>query len=515
MNFRKVFVVLLVCACRAPSQTVVNDHAGASSSFDAYSITAASTTITWPRETSGTSQAKSRINSKNSRTALDNQSMISHTQAFGLKSNILDYFWVHPKVIDGRDETTGNNSFTTIVPGTIGRGWTQLDGPGLASSGACPGPPYDKSIYDGSTAWMSAEGCGAVVNAWGGGVLRIGTNQIVLWGGGHSDYGGNEIYTVSFTNNPVTYQRVFGPTLPGVAICSAGANCARAGCSLPISGSGSSCVEGDAAPNSRHTYGGMTYIPANSDATGTNHEELFILGGSPASQGGGGANDAWMYDFAANRWTRISSLVFSTLQDQLDNVVEWDPIDKVVYMLTYGKFGVYNPSSTPTTTASGSLAGSRYKGLANTAGITSQYATIDQANRTIVAIRSGVLDNASSGVYVEEYKLSNGSVTSTKNPSGCPSSIGSDGAFAGATYDSSLGKVVFYYPQNDNGIYIWDHSTHTCTRETYGGTAPSGLHAKGALGRFRYIPGKDYYVYVGDAEHAPFILCRKLAGCAL
>ena len=56
MNFRKVFVVVLVYACRAPSQTVVNDRAGASSSFDAYSITGASTTITWPRETSDTSQ---------------------------------------------------------------------------------------------------------------------------------------------------------------------------------------------------------------------------------------------------------------------------------------------------------------------------------------------------------------------------------------------------------------------------------------------------------------------------
>jgi hypothetical protein len=259
----------------------------------------------------------------------------------------------------------------------------------------------------------------------------------------------------------------------------------------------------------------MTYIPANSDASGKNHEEMFVIGGSLASQGGGGGNDAWMYDFTENTWTRITSSVFNNLQDQLDNVVEWDPTDKVVYMLTYGKFGVYNPSSSPANTASGSLAGNLYKTLAKTDSITSQYATIDQASRTMVAIRSGVLDNASSGVYVEEYRLANGSVRSTKNPPGCPSSIGTGGAFAGATFDSTLGKVVFYYPLNDNGIYIWDHSIHSCTHESYTGTAPSTLRAKGALGRFRYVPDKDYYVYVGDAEHAPYILCRKLEGCRL
>src|SRR5262249_30787402 len=168
-----------------------------------------------------------------------------------------------------------------IVPGVVHQGWTQLAGSGLDSSGACPGPPYDNSIYDGSTAWMSAQGCSAVVDAWGGGVLRTSSNEMVLWGGGHSDYGGNEIYTVSFTQSPAKYKRIFGPSLPGVGICSAGASCARGGCAgLPVSGSGNNCAEGTVAPNSRHTYGGMTYIPANSDASGKNHEEMFVIGGS-------------------------------------------------------------------------------------------------------------------------------------------------------------------------------------------------------------------------------------------
>ncbi len=392
------------------------------------------------------------------------------------------------------------------------QGWTRLAGPGLVSSGACPNP-YDPSIYAGS--WMAAEGCLSVVNSWGGGVLRTGTNQMVLWGGGHADYGGNEIYMVTFDNNAVAYQRIFGPTLPGVAACAAGTNCAGASCTgLPISGSGSKCSGGSAAPNSRHTYGGMTFIPANADASGTNHEEMFIIGGSIASQGGGGGGDPWMYDFATNRWSQISPSIFSKLQDQLDNVIDWDSKDKAVYMLTYGKFGVYNPSSTATKTASGSLVGNSYRNLANTDAVTSQYGTIDQANRNFVVIRSGRLADPGSGVYVQEYPLRGGDPTSTHNPSGCPSSIGTGGLYAGATYDTKLGKVVFYYPQNDDGIYIWNHANHTCTRESYRGTPPSGVRAGGILGRFRYVPGKDYYIYIGDGTHAPWILCRNVQGCS-
>jgi hypothetical protein len=391
------------------------------------------------------------------------------------------------------------------------QGWTRLTGPGLISSGACPSP-YDPSIYDGS--WMAAEGCLSVVNSWSGGVLRTGTNQMVLWGGGHADYGGNEIYTVSFTDNPVTYQRIFGPTLPGVAICTAGANCARALCSgLPVSGSGTKCVAGTTAPNSRHTYGGMAYIPANADASGTNHEEMFTIGGSIASQGGGGAGDAWIYDFTTHGWTRIDVSIFRNTQDQLDDVVDWDSKDRAVYMLTYGKFGVYNPSPTATKTASGSLAGNSYRNLSATDAISSQYGTIDQSNRNFVAIRSGTLDDPSSGVYVEEYPLAGGHTASTHNPAHCPSSIGREGPFAGATYDTTLNKVVFYYPPNDNGIYIWDHATHSCTHESYPGSAPSGMQARGVLGRFRYVPGKDYYVYIGDGRQPPWILCRKPGGC--
>jgi hypothetical protein len=69
------------------------------------------------------------------------------------------------------------------------------------------------------------------------------------------------------------------------------------------------------------------------------------------------------------------------------------------------------------------------------------------------------------------------------------------------------------YPENDNGIYIWDHATHSCTRETYGGTTPTVGLAHGVLGRFRYVPAKNYYIYVSDSDRTPWVLCRAPGGC--
>jgi hypothetical protein len=69
-------------------------------------------------------------------------------------------------------------------------------------------------------------------------------------------------------------------------------------------------------------------------------------------------------------------------------------------------------------------------------------------------------------------------------------------------------------------IYLWNHSTHSCTSETYpsnSAESPANITAskeRGAVyGRFRYVPAKGYYVYESEGDFAPFILCRNSAGC--
>src|SRR3954471_13419609 len=81
-------------------------------------------------------------------------------------------------------------------------------------------------------------GPAAVIDAWGGGAFDSLRGLLLLWGGGHGDYGGNEIY--AFDVATLKWSRPWGPepvvtTIPG--------NC------------GSTYAGGP--PSARHTYGGL------------------------------------------------------------------------------------------------------------------------------------------------------------------------------------------------------------------------------------------------------------------
>src|SRR6266849_4211047 len=82
-------------------------------------------------------------------------------------------------------------------------------------------------------------GCANVVAAWSGGIADTTRNRLILWGGGHTDYNGNEVYALDL--NTLTFARLNNPSTPA-----------------------GSCVAAnpDGTPNSRHTYGGLAYLPS-------------------------------------------------------------------------------------------------------------------------------------------------------------------------------------------------------------------------------------------------------------
>jgi len=109
-------------------------------------------------------------------------------------------------------------------------------------------PPYD-SISD---IWGGG-GPGNVIGAWCSGVLDTKRNRLVVWGGGHNDYYGNEVY--AFDISTFTWHRLNDPSpIKDKNICGP--------------------YNPDSTPVSRHTYGGLAYI-AHAD-------RFFGLGGSQA-----------------------------------------------------------------------------------------------------------------------------------------------------------------------------------------------------------------------------------------
>jgi hypothetical protein len=109
-------------------------------------------------------------------------------------------------------------------------------------------------------------GPSSIMIAWSGGAYDTKRDRLIVWGGGHNDYGGNEIYT--FDINSLKWSRVWGPSPD-----------------IPDGVDGPDMLCGietydDGNPRSRHTYEGLEYIPTT--------DKFWSQGGSLYCGGGGG-----------------------------------------------------------------------------------------------------------------------------------------------------------------------------------------------------------------------------------
>jgi hypothetical protein len=104
----------------------------------------------------------------------------------------------------------------------------------------------------------------AVMLAWGSGIFDTDRDRLVVWGGGHNDYAGNEVYAFGPVNGPAPHwTRLTDPSNPPAV------NTPHAP---------------DGRPVSRHTYNLLTYLPAPrhrmmSCAIGSQHSNGFGVGG--------------------------------------------------------------------------------------------------------------------------------------------------------------------------------------------------------------------------------------------
>jgi hypothetical protein len=164
-------------------------------------------------------------------------------------------------------------------------------------------------------------GVKAVMDAWSGGAFDTRRDRLIVWGGGHSDYAGNEVYVFDIAS--LKWARLTDP-------------------SADVGGSESSGAYPDGKPRSRHTYNGIAYVASldrfcafgggglyPSGQVGTERVDCFDFGtkawerkadalaagtgemavydaasGQVWLQGTGNADYLTRWDPAADRWTR-------------------------------------------------------------------------------------------------------------------------------------------------------------------------------------------------------------------
>ncbi|HEY7220928.1 MAG TPA: hypothetical protein VH985_21320, partial [Candidatus Binatia bacterium] len=153
---------------------------------------------------------------------------------------------------------------------------------------------------------------------------------MIVFGGGHTDYDGNEVYALDI--NSLTISRLTNPGLP----------LADGTCKL-------TAIAGGTQPNSRHTYNGLAYI-AHTD-------QMFVVAGSLASACGATATpaDMWLFSLSSNTWSRVNP-TFSGIKpsdpqysDFQGYTAVYNPNDRMVYFHDQAHLFRYNPSNNTVT----------------------------------------------------------------------------------------------------------------------------------------------------------------------
>jgi len=326
----------------------------------------------------------------------------------------------------------------------LGAGWHEIPGTKLE-----PNCPDDASIQANS-------GCGAVISAWGGAIADTESDRLIIWGGGHQDYYGNELYALDLNVSPIRMTRLTDP-----------------------SHFNNTCTEAqtDGNPTSRHTYNGLAYVPVP--------KQMFVFSGSLANCGYA-HRDTWSFDLSQMKWQRKDPTVGGPPAACAGCVAEYDEAGKRIVLVDLSELWSYDPSS------------NAYKSLAKLAGIDYHLSGVIDQKRHWFFLVGGrgqfwFIDlRPNSKAVVQNW---------SQKVSGCGDLM--NAGYPGLTYDSALDRIVGWVGGND--AYIFDSESRACTKVTFPG-GPGPASGNGTNGRFRYFPRLDLFVLVNNWRQNAYAL---------
>lgn len=302
----------------------------------------------------------------------------------------------------------------------------------------------------------------SVMSAWSGGAFDTTRNRLIVWGGGHLDYSGNELY--AFDINTFTWTRITEPSDPAPR------------CELYMP---------DGNPGSHHTYNLLQYSE--------NLDGFVSLSG-----GGWGSNcpddfkteklvTTDIYDFTSNTW--IQAAQQPSAGHTTGRVTAVDPATGHIWLhgtQNQGRLIEYNTEKNEWKTHTDP----NYLRIGGTAAI-------DPVRRLMVSV-GGYNNNRQFRVWALSEQATPISVTT----SGDTTLETSDSP--GFEYDPILEKFVGWH--GGSSVYILDPDTWVWTKidASAGNTAVPSAEARGTYGRFRYIPSKNAYILVNRTTENVF-----------
>lgn len=307
---------------------------------------------------------------------------------------------------------------------------------------------------EGHPAW-GVSGPESVVSAWGGAAFDTKRNVLMVTGGGHNAYGGNEVY--EFNLESLTWKRVTEPSAyeqdPDYSKRSDAQNYVR---TL------------DGSPVSSHTYDGLQFLPDSGS--------MWQFGGSQWKHGNNSDWHAYVFDPKAKHWVRGTKAPTYMLQV----ASAWDSKRKRVLSIYKTGLMAYDPETDKWSKVTG--------GWYSQVGRVAEY---DPEHDIFLLI--GSKSNKKPIAYVdlktnklEEVKLAGDANIPLWSP--------------GLTYDSARKQFVVWGGNRE--VWTIDPATWVATKfANLQGPAPSSKTADGKAknhgiySRWQYAP--DYDVFIG------------------
>ncbi len=299
-----------------------------------------------------------------------------------------------------------------------------------------------------------------VMEPWSSGAYDIRRERLVIFGGGHMNYSGNELY--AFDVKTLQWQQLTQPS-------------AREDISK------TDPIYADGRPSSVHTYDGLEYLP--------NVDRLFTSGGSIYGTGGCSGN-TWLFDFdaqpAEDGWQHIADS-----RAGCGMISAYDSGTGRVWYAAGSELLEFDPLKldAPWTPHPGVFSGTFNFYMT---------AAVDPGRRKLAALggtgyggfpRVQVVDLASDPIPRAEILATTGA-TEIED---------SDGA--GFVFDPVSDRFIAW--NGGGSVYALDVDAKLWTRldpKDTNAIIPSAPEKNGTYGRFRYIPSKNAFILVNSVE---------------
>lgn len=323
--------------------------------------------------------------------------------------------------------------------------WIELPNTNLDAVAPIPLPP-------------GTAGVSGVMSKWSGAAYDTKRDRLIVWGGGHNGYAGNELY--GFDVNNMLWSRITEPTPNDQIIASAD-------------------IYADGNPSARHTYDGMSYIPEPFDV-------LYGRGSAtygPQPQGG---PLTWIYEFKNNIWVRTEDHP----DHRVSELTGYDHVSGKIYSQGKNYLSIYSPQTDTWNIVSDHTPRPPLDGNAS----------LDPVRRKFVRIGGGVIYawdiSATLPTQTELMTTGENNIINAKAP--------------GFVYDFVSDKFVAWDGFDETGaIYTLDMDTLNWEKilpaTEVKPFVDTGREFRGIFGRFQYIPSKNVFLAVSYTDQNVYI----------